>query len=62
MALCWLRWFTRSVLPGVAIHSTYNGLITATAGPHLVWLWSLVVVAATITTAVATSRWAGRLP
>jgi membrane protease YdiL (CAAX protease family) len=61
MALCWMRWFTRSVLPGIAIHSTYNGLITATSGPHLAWLWSLLVVAATIGTVVATSRWAGRL-
>jgi membrane protease YdiL (CAAX protease family) len=58
MALCWLRWYTGSILPGVGLHATYNALITATAGPHLAPLWAGIALTMALAAAVVTGAWA----
>lgn len=58
MALCWLRWYTGSILPGVGIHAAYNAAITATAGPHLAPLWAGITLCLSLGAVVATAYWA----
>ena len=60
MALCWLRWYTGSILPGVALHATYNAAITAYAGPHLAPFWAVLVLVPTVAAVVVTAMWARR--
>jgi membrane protease YdiL (CAAX protease family) len=58
MALCWLRWYTGSILPGVGLHATYNALISAFGGAALDPYWSVVALVPTLVAVVVTALWA----